>query len=47
MAGQPYSVHDPYGESLVMYQQMAGELSVLIDNGLERIIELAGKSHHH
>ena len=46
MAGQQYSVHDPYGEPLVMYQQMADELSLLIDNGLERIIELAGENEH-
>ncbi|MCB9423044.1 MAG: low molecular weight protein arginine phosphatase [Ardenticatenaceae bacterium] len=41
MVGEKYSVHDPYGESLTRYQQMASELSMLIDNGLERIIELA------
>lgn len=44
MAGRPYSIHDPYGESLAVYQQMAVQLSSLIDNGLERIIELAGEN---
>ncbi len=40
MAGQQISVHDPYGEPLAMYRQMANELTTLIDAGLERIIEL-------
>jgi protein-tyrosine phosphatase len=44
MAGEQYSVHDPYGEPLAMYQQMADDLSLLIDQGLERIIELAGEN---
>lgn len=44
MVGQQSSVHDPYGEPLVMYEQMADELARLIDNGLERIIELAGEN---
>ncbi len=39
--GKRYSVHDPFGEPLEMYQRMAAELSELIDAGLERIIELA------
>lgn len=46
MAGESYSVHDPYGEPLARYQQMSDELSMLIDNGLERIIELAGENAH-
>ncbi len=41
MTGANYSVHDPYGEPLASYQQMAAELTDLIDAGLERIIELA------
>lgn len=41
MADSDHSVHDPYGEPLVMYEQMAAELTDLIDAGLERIIELA------
>jgi protein-tyrosine phosphatase len=44
MVGKSYSVPDPYGESLTMYQQMGNELSMLIDNGLERIIKLAGEN---
>lgn len=44
MVGQQYGVQDPYGEPLVMYQQMAKELATLIDNGLERIIKLAGEN---
>ena len=44
MVEKSYSVPDPYGEPLAMYQKMADELSILIDNGLERIIELAGKT---
>ena len=41
MSGQAYSVHDPYGEPLISYQRMAAELAEIIDNGLDRIIELA------
>ncbi|MEJ2747218.1 MAG: low molecular weight protein arginine phosphatase [Anaerolineae bacterium] len=44
MVGQKFSVHDPYGEPLLRYQQMADELTALIDNGLERIIEIAGRN---
>lgn len=44
MVGESYSVHDPYGEPLAMYQRMGDELSSLIEDGLERIIELAGKN---
>ncbi|MCA9977229.1 MAG: hypothetical protein KC413_15825 [Anaerolineales bacterium] len=44
MVGKSYSVPDPYGESLAQYQQMSEELSMLIDNGLERIVELAGEN---
>lgn len=41
MIGKQYSIHDPYGEPLEMYQKMASELTELIDSGLARIIELA------
>jgi len=41
MAGEPYSVHDPYGGPLVSFQKMAAELTVLIDAGLDRIILIA------
>lgn len=44
MVGQQLSVHDPYGEPLLQYQQMADELTALIDDGLERIIELASNN---
>jgi protein-tyrosine phosphatase len=44
MIGQHFSIHDPYGGTLDMYQQMVEELTLLIDAGLERIIELAGKN---
>ncbi|MCP4428780.1 MAG: low molecular weight protein arginine phosphatase [Chloroflexi bacterium] len=42
MADQRYSVHDPYGQPLAMYERMADEVAGLIDAGLDRIIELAG-----
>jgi protein-tyrosine phosphatase len=44
MAERPYSISDPYGQPLAQYQQMADELTQLIDKGLEQIIELAGEN---
>ncbi len=41
MAGQSYSVSDPFGEPLVSYQRMAAELAGLIDSGMDRIVQLA------
>lgn len=41
MIGQSYSIHDPYGEPLESYQRMAIELTELIDDGMDRIIQLA------
>ena len=41
MSGPTYSVADPFGSSLLDYQQMAAELASIIDRGLDRIIELA------
>lgn len=41
MIGLRFSVDDPYGEPLHRYQQMADELTTLVDDGLDRIIELA------
>ena len=41
MIGQSYSIKDPYGGPLIAYQQMASEIATIIDNGLDRIIELA------
>jgi len=41
MIGPTYSVEDPFGGSLLEYQQMAAELASIIDRGLDRIVELA------
>lgn len=46
MSGRPYSVSDPYGEPLIAYQRMAAELAQLIDNGLDRIIQLAEENYN-
>ena len=40
MVGRHYSISDPYGRSLSAYQRMATELTNIIDQGLEKIIEL-------
>ena len=40
MAGRQYSISDPYGQELRSYVMMANEVEELIDEGLERIIEL-------
>ncbi len=44
MVGERHSIQDPYGGSLEQYQQMAAELTKLIDDGLDRIIGLAQKN---
>jgi len=41
MVNRRFSVNDPYGQSLDAYQEMAREVTELIDSGLERILELA------
>ena len=41
MIGKQYSISDPYGGPLEEYQMMVGELTGIIDSGLDRIIELA------
>ena len=41
MAGQRYSVKDPYGGPRPHFERMVGELSELLDRGLPRIVELA------
>ena len=41
MIGRRYSVKDPYGGPLRAYEMMANELAEIIDNGLDRIIDLA------
>jgi protein-tyrosine phosphatase len=47
MSGRPYSVHDPYGEPRPAYERMVDEVKMLVDNGLERIIELAQNEPSH
>ncbi|MFN2189689.1 MAG: low molecular weight phosphotyrosine protein phosphatase [Candidatus Promineifilaceae bacterium] len=44
MSGRQYSVSDPYGSSLDSYEEMVEEVTLLIDEGLERIIELASEN---
>ena len=41
MVGQNFSISDPYGGPYSTYEQMATELTEVIDQGLDRIIELA------
>ena len=41
MAGESFSVSDPYREPLEQYERMANTLADLIDGGLQRIIDLA------
>lgn len=41
MIGYWYSIQDPYGSERPAYEQMAAELTSIIDMGLDRIIELA------
>jgi len=41
MGGPRYDIRDPYGGTLQQYRQTAGELEALIDQGFERIVELA------
>lgn len=41
MLGRSYSISDPYGRSLPAYEQMAQELTTIVDRGMDRIIELA------
>ena len=45
MSGRAYSVSDPYGEPLISYQRMAAELARLIDNGMDRIVQLAEENY--
>ena len=44
MSDRNYSVSDPYGGPRESYEDMVDEVSLLIDEGLERIIELASKN---
>lgn len=41
MVGKEYSINDPYGRPLEVYQSMAQELAEIFDQGFERIIALA------
>jgi len=41
MAGQQYSITDPYGGTLDEYRRMTEELTGIIDGGLDQIIALA------
>ena len=41
MSGRTFSVNDPFGEPLIAYRRMAAELEGLIDNGMDRIVQLA------
>ena len=41
MSERNYSVRDPYGGPLESYEEMVQEVTMLIDEGMERIIELA------
>ena len=41
MIGRQYNISDPYGGPYVEYVHMYAELEELIDNGLDRIVELA------
>lgn len=41
MIGQNFNVVDPYGGPFEEYERMADTLSTLIDDGLDRIVELA------
>jgi protein-tyrosine-phosphatase len=41
MGGPRYDVRDPYGGTLDQYRQTANELESLIEQGIERIVELA------
>lgn len=40
MSGRHYSISDPYGQALPAYVMMAKEVEQMIDEGLDRIIEL-------
>lgn len=41
MVGRQFSISDPYGQPIEMYRQMAANVIEIIDDGLERIVELA------
>jgi len=41
MSGPGYSVYDPYGEPRPAYEAMVNEVTKLVQNGLDRIVQLA------
>jgi protein-tyrosine-phosphatase len=41
MVGRQYSISDPYGSPLPEYERMATDISEIIDEGYDRIVELA------
>ena len=43
MSGKLYSVSDPYGGPLELYEEMVAEVTTLIEEGLPRIVELASR----
>lgn len=43
MSGQYYSVSDPYGGPKPAYERMIREVTTLIEDGLPRIVALAGQ----
>lgn len=45
MIGKRFDVPDPYGGGLADYQQMAEDVTRLLDAGLPRIVELAWRNH--
>lgn len=47
MAGRQYSISDPYGQALPAYVLMANEVEEIIDEGLDKIIELARANAQH
>ncbi|HSM58215.1 MAG TPA: hypothetical protein VK879_18825 [Candidatus Sulfomarinibacteraceae bacterium] len=44
MVGKRHSIADPYGAELPAYQRMLNEVETLIEQGLPRIMELAGEN---
>lgn len=45
MAGEKFSISDPYRGPLQEYRQMAAKVTDLIERGMQRIIDLAWANH--
>jgi len=45
MAGETFSISDPYRGPLEEYERMAANVTALIDRGLQRIIDLTWANH--